>query len=321
MIILTGGAGFIGSCILAGLNKRGIDDILVVDHLNHELKKVNLGQKHYREYLEKDVFIERIGNNEISPKVECVIHMGACSSTTLQDESYYVTNNLEYSKTLARWCVNHGARLIYASSAATYGVGSKGYSDEDEVTRTLQPLNFYGKSKQEFDLWVLDNGYDDRFVGLKFFNVFGPNEYHKGEMRSVICKAFPMAVQEGKMRLFQSHRPDYADGEQKRDFIYVKDVVKVVMFFFDSPVISGIYNVGTGKARSWNDLAKALFSALNKKPVIEYIPMPEHIRNQYQYFTEAKMEKIRRVGFKEEFTPLEEAVEDYVSYLKNRVHL
>ncbi len=321
MIIITGAAGFIGSCVLAFFNRQGVRDVLAVDHLNHPLKEANLAGKHYERYFEKDVFLKLLCRDDLPEDVETVIHMGACSSTTLQDEMYYRENNFEYSRYIARWCLKHDVPLIYASSAATYGDGSAGYSDDNETTRRLSPLNLYGRSKHDFDLWVLDERLDREFVGLKFFNVYGPNEYHKGEMRSVVCKAYPDAAHKGRMRLFQSCHADYDDGEQKRDFIYVKDAVDIVFYFHAQRNVKGIYNVGTGKARSWNDVAKALFSALDKPAVIEYIPMPEHLKGRYQYFTQAQMGKLRSAGYGKAFTELEDGIADYAGFLKDNRHL
>jgi len=321
MIVLTGAAGFIGSCILSVLNAIGREDLILVDCMDDDLKKENLIDKKYVKYYDKGEFLKLVVADKLDAKIDTLIHMGACSSTTLQDAKYYEENNFQYTCRLAEWCLEHNSKLIYASSAATYGDGSEGYSDDDATTRRCQPLNLYGESKQKFDLWVLDRGLDRKFVGLKFFNVFGPNEYHKGEMRSVIAKAYDRVVKEGKMVLFKSYRADYADGEQKRDFIYVKDAVDVVMFFFHHPQITGIYNVGTGKARTWNDLAKALFKAAGKKVNIEYVEMPESIRPRYQYFTQANMQKLRKTGYQKPFTELEDAVQDYVRYLQTKAHL
>lgn len=321
MIVLTGGAGFIGSCILAKINSLGRKDIIVVDHVEGDLKKENLKNKKFIEYYDKKDFIKIVIGGKLNPKVDTVIHMGACSSTILQDAQYFEENNFQYTLTLAQWCLPRGVRFIYASSAATYGDGSQGYGDDDASTRQLRPLNLYGQSKQKFDRWVLDNGAADRVVGLKFFNVFGPNEYHKGEMRSVIAKAYNGVVKESKMGLFKSYKKDYADGEQKRDFIYVKDAVDVVMFFYQHPRIQGIYNLGTGQARTWNDVARALFHAAGKKPNIEYIKMPEYLRAQYQYFTQAEMKKLRNAGYQRPFTELKEAVWDYGQYLKKHAYI
>ncbi len=321
VIVLTGGAGFIGSCILSRLNSIGRDDIIVVDHLDSESKKANLKNKKFVEFFDKKDFIELVKSDKVSKKVDSIIHMGACSSTILQDERYFNENNFEYSCILAQWALARKINFIYASSAATYGDGSRGYSDDDALLKQYQPLNLYGQSKQKFDEWVLSHQAIDRVVGLKFFNVFGPNEYHKGDMRSVIAKAYEGVVREGKMALFKSYRPEYADGEQKRDFIYIKDAVDVVMFFFEHPHICGIYNLGTGQARSWNDLAAALFAAVGKKVNIEYIEMPSVLHSRYQYFTQAKMEKLRNAGYKKSFYSLEDSVKDYAGYLSRRAYI
>jgi len=311
MIILTGGAGFIGSCFLAKLNKKGINDVVVVDHLDESGNSRNLEGKKYTDYVEKDEFLKRVIENRL-PRASYVVLMGACSSTILTDEAYYMKNNYEYSKTLAKWAFSNDIPFMYASSAATYGDGSLGYSDDNETTRKLKPLNFYGNSKQLFDLWILDNDYEDKATGLKFFNVFGPNEYHKDEMMSVICKRFKDVRDKGVIKLFKSYRKDYKDGEQKRDFVYVKDCIDVMWYLFKNPKVTGIFNLGTGKARSWNDIANAMFAALDEKTNIEYIEMPEYIRPRYQYFTEAKMGKLKEAGCDVEFRPLEDSIKDYI---------
>jgi ADP-L-glycero-D-manno-heptose 6-epimerase len=331
VIIVTGAAGFIGSGVVAAFNSRGINELILVDHfdggkafedpLNHDPKKENLKGKRFKDYLDKKDFLEAVVSDRIAPKAQCLIHMGACSSTTLQDEKYYKENNLEYTRSLAQWALKNNIRFIYASSAATYGDGRNGYKDDDDTIRRCKPLNYYGQSKQDFDLWALNQKVLDKMVGLKFFNVFGPNEYHKDDMRSVVAKAYDRVAKEGKMVLFKSYKKEYADGEQKRDFIYVKDAVDVVMFFYDHPQLNGIYNVGTGEARTWNDLAKALFKAVGKSVNIEYIEMPETIRKQYQYFTQADMHKLRGVGYQKPFTSLESAVGDYAKYLKSHTYL
>jgi len=322
MIVVTGGAGFIGSCIVARLNAVGIEDILIVDHLKDKPnKKKNIENKKYTDYLDKKDFLQLVLDGKLDTSISTIIHMGACSSTTLTDADYYEKNNYEYSCHLATWSLKNNSRFIYASSAATYGDGSLGYSDRDDVIPRLKPLNLYGQSKQKFDMWVLQNRHVDKMVGLKFFNVFGPNEYHKEDMRSVVAKAYKKVAEEGVIRLFKSYKPEYKDGEQKRDFIYVKDAVDVVMFFFDNPRINGIYNVGTGKARTWNDLAAALFDAVGKDVNIEYFNMPENLKSKYQYFTEADMEKLRGSGYQKSFTELENAVKDYCVYLKNNRYM
>lgn len=321
MIVLTGGAGFIGSCILARLNEIGRRDVIVVDHLEDAVKKENIKSKKYESYFDKKDFIGLLTQGKFKAPVKLVIHMGACSSTILQDADYFEENNFEYSRTLAKWCLNHSAGLIYASSAATYGDGSLGYSDDEKMIPKLKPLNLYGGSKQKFDRWVLEENLGSRFVGLKFFNVFGPNEYHKGDMRSVIAKAYNDVVKKGRINLFKSYKKEYKDGEQKRDFIYIKDAVDAVMFFIEHPTIGGIYNLGSGVARTWNDLAAALFKAVKKPLRVEYVEMPEYMQPRYQYFTEAQMSKLRNVGFKKPFKSLEEAVADYVPYLQKHVYI
>ncbi len=321
MIVVTGGAGFIGSCIIAKLNTFGWHDIAVVDHLeNNDPKAANLKKKHYTQYLDKADFLKAILEDKVDPKVESIVHMGACSDTTGTDADFYETNNFLYTKHLAEWCLKKGVRFIYASSAATYGDGAEGYRDDEATMRRLKPLNLYGESKQKFDLWVLDQNLEDKMVGLKFFNVFGPNEYHKGEMRSVVAKSYTKMMTTGKVGLFKSYHPDYKDGEQKRDFIYVKDAVDVVIYLLENPQINGIFNLGTGHAQTWNDLAGALFNAVSKKPNIEYIDMPEHLKARYQYFTQADMTKLRNTGYEQPFLTLEQAVKDYVGYLKTNSH-
>ncbi len=321
MIVVTGAAGFIGSCILSRLNGDGRKDILVVDHLNHELKKENLKNKKFLQYIDKKDFLQMVIQDRLDQSIDTLIHMGACSSTTLQDARYFEENNFEYSRHLARWALRRGVRFIYASSAATYGDGSCGYRDDEVTIRRCQPLNFYGQSKQKFDLWVLDQKVVQRVVGLKFFNVFGPNEYHKEDMRSVVAKAYPRVMKEGKMALFKSYKREFADGEQKRDFIYIRDAVDIVMFFLKSFSLNGIYNVGTGLARSWNDVAQALFAAAGKKADITYIDMPEAIKPRYQYFTQADVSKLKAAGYQKSFMSLEESVKDYVSYLHEQKHI
>jgi len=320
MIILTGGAGFIGSCFLAKLNSQGIEDIIVVDNIDDSKKWRNLLGKKFLDYIQKDKFLELLLNKRLSLP-EHIIHLGACSSTLVTDSDYLMSNNYEYSKQLASWAFEHDIPFIYASSAATYGDGSLGYGDNDENTLRLTPLNLYGRSKQLFDLWLLKNGYAKQAVGLKFFNVFGPNEYHKAEMMSVVCRRFNEIKSGLPMRLFKSYLPQYRDGEQKRDFIYVKDAVEVIWYFYQNPDISGIYNLGTGLARSWNDLAKAMFSALGLPPAIKYIEMPSEIRDKYQYFTQADISKLRACGYQKPFISLEEAVKDYSTYLDLKTYI
>ncbi len=312
MIVVTGGAGFIGSAVVWKLNTHGFDDIVVVDSLGVSEKWKNLVNSRFVDYLDKDDFLELVLDDEVPFEVEAIVHMGACSSTTERDADYLVENNYHYTARLAEWAVEKNIHFIYASSAATYGDGSVGFSDDDGVSAGLRPINMYGYSKQLFDLWVLRKRLEEKTVGIKFFNVFGPNEYHKGDMRSVIHKSFRQIRETGKVRLFKSHRPDFRDGEQKRDFIYVKDCAEVIWWFLENRDVAGIFNLGTGRARTWNDLTKAVFAAMGKEPRIEYIEMPESIRRQYQYFTEAKMDKLLSVGCPVHTSSLEDAVSDYV---------
>jgi len=322
MIIVTGGAGFIGSALIAALNKRQITDILVVDELGTDRKWKNLRNLSFTDYVEKDDFLEMVIEDKLDSSVESVFHLGACSDTTETNASYLIKNNYEYSKLLAQWATDADIRFIYASSAATYGDGSAGFSDDQEKIEHLSPLNMYGYSKHLFDLWARRTGLLKKLVGLKYFNVFGPNEYHKADMRSFCIKAFEQITSTGKVRLFKSYKTEYADGEQLRDFIYVKDAIDMTLFFYDNPQLSGLFNIGNGKARSWNDLVKAVFAAMGKKPNIEYIEMPESIRTQYQYYTCADITNLRKAGYDKETTPLEDAIKDYVqSYLQKDGYL
>jgi len=316
MIVVTGGAGFIGSCFVAKLNQLGADNLLIVDRLGADDKWRNLVGKRFSDFVHKDVFLGQLERGAFDGAIEAIVHIGACSATTETDADYLMENNFRYSCVLGDWCARHKKKLWYASSAATYGDGSLGYSDDDAKTPSYRPMNMYGYSKHLFDLWVLRRGLHTSFTGFKYFNVFGPNEYHKGSMRSVITKAFPVARDEGVIRLFESYKAAYPHGGQQRDFIYIKDVLEVMAWSFQHPDVSGIFNLGTGSARSWNDVGNALFAALGTKGRIEYIPMPGQLRGQYQYFTEADMAKLRRAGCTHQFMPLEAAVADYVrSYL------
>ena len=318
MYLVTGGAGFIGSAFVWKLNSEGIDDILIVDELGTSEKWKNLVNRKYVDYIHKDDFLEIISNETTPFIVDAVIHMGACSSTTEMDAEYLMENNYLYSRALAEWSMKNNVRFIYASSAATYGDGSLGFSDENEKSLTLKPLNMYGYSKQVFDLWALRNQHEDQMVGIKFFNVFGPNEYHKEDMKSVVHKAFHQIKENGKVKLFKSYKPEYKDGAQLRDFVYIKDCVDVIWWFLQNKEVNGIFNLGTGKARTWNDLVNAVFSAISIKPAIQYIDMPEVLREKYQYYTEATMEKLKKAGCPVEFRSLEDSVTDYVqNYLQN----
>jgi len=320
VIVVTGAAGFIGSCLVAELNARGRYDLILVDDLSgdDDPKKKNLLAKRYQRYYDKAEYLKLLKRDSFDFDVEHILHMGACSSTTLQDADYFEKNNYEYTCTVAQWALKNKARLIYASSAATYGNGELGYSDDESLIPQLKPLNLYGESKQKFDVWALNQGITGKMTGLKFFNVFGPNEYHKGDMRSVVSKTYDRVKNEGKISLFKSYDPKYKDGEQMRDFIYVKDAVDVVMFFMEHPSINGIFNLGTGKARTWNDLAFALFAAVGRQPQIDYMEMPAILRGRYQYFTQADMAKLRKAGYTKPFTSLEDAVKDYCGYLSTQ---
>jgi ADP-L-glycero-D-manno-heptose 6-epimerase len=321
MIILTGGAGFIGSCFLWKLNQEGIKDILVVDHIDGSSEKwKNLLGKNYYDYIQKNDFFNAVISRRV-PKPEAIIHLGACSSTTLSDANYYIKNNYEYSKVLALWAFELEVPFIYASSAATYGNGDNGYDDDVSKIGNLSPLNMYGFSKHMFDLWLLNNKYLNKATGIKFFNVFGPNEYHKGDMRSVICKNYEAVLHDGLIKLFKSYNPQYKDGQQRRDFVYIKDVVEIMYFLFKNPSKTGIFNIGTGKSRTWNDIAKSMFSAIGKKENIEYIDMPDTLELKYQYFTEAKIDNLKNAGYIKPFMELEDSVKDYCSYLEKKSYL
>jgi ADP-L-glycero-D-manno-heptose 6-epimerase len=312
MHIVTGGAGFIGSAFVWKLNRMGIEDVLIVDDLGEGEKWKNLVNLKYTDYLHKDLFLDMVLDDVLPGVVESVTHMGACSSTTERDAGYLMENNYRYSVTLAQWCLDNGARMINASSAATYGDGSKGFDDDEDRLEELRPLNMYGYTKQLFDLWAARTGALGRLASLKFFNVFGPNEYHKCEMMSVVCKAHSQIRETGELKLFKSYRPEYPDGGQMRDFVYVKDCLEVMWWLLNNPEVNGIFNLGTGKARTWNDLARAVFSAMGLPQNIEYIDMPEELQGKYQYFTEANMEKLSAAGCPVEFTSLEDGVADYV---------
>ncbi|MBN1828776.1 MAG: ADP-glyceromanno-heptose 6-epimerase [Deltaproteobacteria bacterium] len=312
MIVVTGGAGFIGSAVVWRLNREGIDDIVVVDNLGATEKWKNLVNCTYREYLHKDCFIAMVREDRAPFPATAIVHMGACSSTTERNADYLMENNYRYTKILAQWAADRDIPFIYASSAASYGNGDQGFNDDDKLITTLKPTNMYGYSKHLFDCWMLSQNLERTIVGLKFFNVFGPNEYHKGDMRSVVHKAFCQIRREGAVRLFKSYRGDYGDGGQMRDFIYVKDCAEVIWWFLENRRATGIFNVGTGTARTWNDLAAAVFDAMGRKRQIDYSDMPESVRPHYQYFTEAAMDKLRKAGYDKPFYSLEEAVEEYV---------
>jgi ADP-L-glycero-D-manno-heptose 6-epimerase len=324
LIIVTGAAGFIGSALAWRLNRLGRQDLILVDDLGSDIRWKNLAPLAYREFLGKDEFLESLRNGAWDGEpIEAVFHLGACSSTTVTDMGYLARNNYAYSRSLAEWCLDRPSpiRFVYASSAATYGDGTSGYADDHARLPSLRPLNAYGYSKHMFDLWNLRNGHLDRVAGLKYFNVFGPNEFHKGDMMSMAAKAFRQIRDEGLVRLFRSYRPDYPDGGQVRDFLYVKDAVDMTLHFLDPKVPGGIYNIGTGETRTWLDLAQALFRVLGREPRIEFIPMPEAIRGQYQYHTRADMAKLRSAGYAKPVLSLEDAVADYVPYLESGLTL
>ncbi len=311
MIVVTGAAGFIGSCLVNKLNNKGYKEIVVVDDFSDEEKNKNLNNKIFRQKLNRKVFFEWLQENH--SQVNFIFHIGARTDTTEFDKSIFDQLNLNYSKQLWELCSQYTIPLVYASSAATYGAGEFGYKDDDGLVEQLKPLNPYGESKNDFDKWVLKQKSQPAFwAGLKFFNVYGPNEYHKGRMASVIFHAYNQIIQHGIMKLFRSHHPDFKDGEQSRDFVYVKDVVNVCYFLMLQKRPSGIYNLGTGVARTFNDLAKACFTSLDKKPQIEYIDTPEDIRQKYQYFTQAEMNKLRAIGYTDHFYTLEQGIRDYI---------
>lgn len=312
MIVVTGGAGFIGSAVVWKLNQMGVDKIVVVDELGKDDKWKNLNGLKFSDFFHKDDFMALVLQRQIPFKVSAIIHLGACSSTTEKDADFLMDNNVHYSQELAKYCLENGVRFIYASSAATYGDGSNGYDDKESKLSTLRPLNMYGYSKHLFDLWIKRNALLDKVVGLKYFNVYGPNEYHKGDMRSVVHKAFEQVRDTGKVRLFKSYISVYKDGEQKRDFIYVKDAVDMTLFFLEHQDKNGIFNIGTGKAQTWIELVTALFNAVGKPVNIEFIDMPEDIREKYQYFTEANLKKLANAGYNKPAANLNEGVTDYV---------
>lgn len=311
MIIITGAAGFIGSCLLKKLNDERFFDLVLVDDFSDEKKNKNLEGKTFSKKVDREEFIPWLKQNH--KLVQFIFHIGARTDTTEFNKEIFNHLNLNYSKEVWKVCVEFGLPFVYASSAATYGAGENGYDDDHSLLDKLKPLNPYGESKNEFDKWALQQDKKPYFwVGLKFFNVYGPNEYHKARMASVIFHAYNQIKNTGKVKLFRSHRADYKDGEQIRDFIYVKDVTDVCYFFLHHRKDSGIYNLGTGKARTFYDLAAAVFNAMDKKTNIEFIDIPEDIRDKYQYFTEAKMDKLKAIGYSQEFYSLEDGINDYV---------
>ncbi|MDF3077859.1 MAG: ADP-L-glycero-D-manno-heptose-6-epimerase [Sphingobacteriaceae bacterium] len=311
MIIITGAAGFIGSCLIQKLNDEGYYDLVLVDDFSRPEQNKNFEGKRFSKQVERDEFPEWLRQNQLH--VQFVFHIGARTDTTEFDYDLLNRLNLDYSKEIWNICVEFGLPLVYASSAATYGLGESGYDDDESKLDQLKPLNPYGDSKNDFDKWALAQERKPYFwAGLKFFNVYGPNEYHKGRMASVIFHTYNQILKTGAMKLFQSHRADVKDGEQRRDFVYVKDVVEVLYFLMHHRKDSGIYNLGSGQARTFLDLASNTFRALGKEPNISFVPTPEDIRDKYQYFTEARMDKLKSIGYHKPFHTLEEGIDDYV---------
>ena len=313
-ILVTGGAGFIGSALVAALNQRGISDIVITDLLGSDEKWRNLTPLKFADYLEADDFRKRIGQNQAAlGDFSAVFHLGACSATTEKNASYLIDNNFNVTKELAAWSLAKNIRFIYASSAATYGDGAQGMDDQDPNLGRLRPLNMYGYSKHLFDQHAQRKGWLDQIVGVKYFNVFGPNEDHKGDMRSLVNKAYEQIRTTGRVGLFKSYHPDFKDGEQMRDFLYVKDAVEMTLHFAESATTAGgLFNLGSGNANTWLTLTRAIFSALNLPPKIDFIEMPEALKGKYQYYTKADITKLRAVGYRRAMTPIEDAIRDYV---------
>ena len=341
-IVVTGAAGFIGSCLVSFLNNTGYNNLILVDDFSKKNKDINLKGKNFLQKIERELFFDGLQKEE--PEIAFIYHIGARTDTTEFDYAVHEHLNVDYSKKIWNYCSENNVPLVYASSAATYGAGESGYKDDELLIENLHPLNPYGVSKNEFDKWVLLQSQNDvrevveedsvinpknppAWAGLKFFNVYGPNEYHKARMASVIFHSHNQIIQNGFVKLFKSHRPEFKDGEQLRDFIYVKDVLKICFWFLqcwekdESSFISGIYNVGTGHARSFNDLVKATFAGMDLNPEIKYIDMPEDIRDTYQYYTQAEMQKIKDAGYIDDFFSLEDGVGDYVrNYLSSKAY-
>ncbi len=322
-ILVTGGAGFIGSAIIHALNRRGLNNIYVADFLGEEEKWRNLVPLQFRDYIEADALAMRLQDDpKAFGEFSCVFHMGANSSTTETDARHLIENNYEFTKLLAHLSRDNNWRFVYASSAATYGEGNEGFDDANDDLARLRPINMYAYSKQLFDLYAKRQGFLQDIVGIKYFNIFGPNEYHKGNMRSMVLKGFEQIRTTGEIALFKSDHPDYEDGEQLRDFCYVKDAVDATLYLAETPEAGGIYNVGNGEANTWLRLMKAVFAALDQDPDIYYIDLPPHLKGKYQYYTKAEIGRLRGAGYEKPFTPLEESVKDYVqNYLVPEKHL
>lgn len=313
MIIVTGGAGFIGSALIWRLNQLGVEDIIVVDEFGENDKWKNLVQLNFAEVFDKEDFGHMISTNFFTDfKIDTIFHLGACSSTTEKNFDYLLRNNYEYSKYICEKAIGNNVRFIYASSAATYGDGTNGYEDDESKLHTLKPLNGYGYSKHLFDLWARKSKVLDKIAGLKYFNVYGPNEYHKGEMRSVVNKCFEQIKNTGKARLFKSANTQYKDGEQRRDFLYIKEALDMTLFFWKNKIVNGIYNIGSGQSNSFNDLIKPVFKALEIDENIEYFEMPEILKEKYQYYTKANISKLENAGYSKVNNSIEDSVIDYV---------
>jgi ADP-L-glycero-D-manno-heptose 6-epimerase len=309
-VLVTGGAGFIGSALVWALNERGCENLVISDRLSTDEKWRNLTPLRFADYVEADDLRPRLASGALG-KFDCVLHLGACSATTERDATYLIRNNYEFTKDLAAWSLAHDARFVYASSAATYGDGAHGMSDTAPI-EPLRPLNMYGYSKHLFDLHAQRAGFLDRIVGVKYFNVFGPNEDHKADMRSVVHKAYGQVCATGTIELFKSYRPDFPNGGQQRDFLYVKDAIAMTLHLAATPAAGGLFNLGSSVANTWLDLAHAVFAALGKEPRIEFIEMPDALRGKYQYFTRADITKLRAAGYAAPITPLAKAVRDYM---------
>jgi ADP-L-glycero-D-manno-heptose 6-epimerase len=318
-IVVTGAAGFIGRNVVAELNARGEEEIILVDELGKDEKWKNLVGLRYEDIVSPEEFLGLLEDGAYAD-ARSLIHLGACSATTEKDADYLLRNNYQYTRVLCNWAQANEVRFVYASSAATYGNGAEGYDDSDEVTPTLKPLNMYGYSKQMFDVWALKQGYFENIVGLKYFNVFGPHETHKGDMRSVVEKSYEQIRSAGFVKLFKSYEPEYKDGEQMRDFLYVKDAVDVTLHFAmqEAGAPGGLFNCGTGVSRTWVDLVSAVFAAMGVEKKIEFIEMPDELKGKYQYFTKADPRKLRAAGYKGAFTSLEDGVREYVGFLSSR---